>query len=308
MMQTIQDEFSSKLPQRDWLSDEVKRVAKEKVDAIYRKMGYPTSPLATDPLALREFYTPLLGNLSSSQPTNALAMAKLTVAKGFAKLGQPVDRGGFMMSITYTNAYYTGSLNAIQVLAGIQQFPVFDPNFPGYLLYGSMGSILGHELTHGFDNVGRHYDPSGNFTVWWDESSIQNFRNRTECFVEQYNNFSLKAPNGTDVAVNGQQTLHENIADAGGVGLSFGAWRRSQQEHPDSQGLPGLEHFTIEQLFFLRWAQTFCSYAPPAAGIEQIVADTHSPAFARILGPLANSRDFRMAYNCPVKEPTCELW
>jgi len=111
---------------------------------------------------------------------------------------------------------------------------------------------------------------------------------------------------GLRCRVRGQQTLHENIADAGGMATSFCAWQRSLDGKRDGdQMLPGLEQFSHEQMFFLRG---FCSYAPPAAGIEQIVADTHSPAFARILGPLANSRAFREAYNCPVKEPIGELW
>ena len=282
-------------------------MAREKVNTINRKVGYPSSPLAVDPLAIQAFYAPL--RLTNSYPANVLATARLTVAQGFDNLGKPVDRGAFLSSTTAVNAYYNPSLNEIVLLAGIQQFPIYDHRFPAYLLYGSMGAIAGHELTHGFDNTGRHYDPTGNFTVWWDEETIRQFRNRTTCFVDQYSRFTVKAPNGTDVRINGNRTLGENIADAGGVGTSFGAWRRWEKErNEEDQRLPGLDEFSNAQLFFLKWAQSWCSITPPDVAVGLIRTDVHSPAFARILGPLANSRDFREAFNCPVKEPTCELW
>ncbi len=172
-----------------------------------------------------------------------------------------------------------------------------------------MGSLCGHELTHGFDTGGRLYDATGNFTNWWDNRTIEAFDNRTSCFVDQYSKFSIAGPNNTKFNVDGYQTLGENIADSGGVAVSYGAWQKVQaaQVVPDL-GLPGLKHFSNEQLFFIQWAQTWCSVEPPGGSPDQLLSDVHAPGFARILGPLANSRGFREAFNCPVKEPTCELW
>jgi len=260
-----------------------------------------------DPLAIQAFYASL--RLTSSYPENVLATARLTVAQGYASLGKPVDRGTFPFATTAVNAVYNPQMNSVTIFAGIQQFPIYDRNFPAYLLYGSMGSITGHELTHGFDNQGRHFDASGNFTVWWDEKSIQQFRSRSDCFVDQYSRFTVSSPNGTAIPVSGNRTLGENIADAGGLALSFGAWRRWEDERKrEDERLPGLEQFSNAQLFFLKYAQTWCSIVPPEAAVDLIRTDAHSPAFARILGPVANSRDFREAFHCPVKEPTCELW
>ena len=148
ILQGLQAEFASRLADRDWLSDQVKKVANDKIDSIKRKIGYPKSPLTTDPLAIQAFYRDL--KLTSSYPENVLATARITVSHFWSQLGKPVDREAFFSSTQDVNAYYNPQLNEIVILTGIQQFPVYDRNFPGYMLYGGMGSIVGHELTHGF--------------------------------------------------------------------------------------------------------------------------------------------------------------
>ncbi len=308
ILTAIQQEFITRLHDKKWVSDHVKAGAEQKVKKILRKIGYPDiSPNVTNPIAIQAYYSDV--NITGSHFWNSLSLARSSIRHNWAQLARPTDRNLWQGTAATANAYYNPPTNEIVVYAGIQQFPVYQDDFPAYLSYGGMGSICGHELTHGFDTQGRLYDGDGNLTNWWDTPSIEAFDNRTNCFVDQYSNFTTPGPNGTALRVNGFFTLAENIADSGGVQISYGAWQKVQaaQTTPDL-GLPGLEHFSNEQLFFIQWAQTWCAVEPPAAMADQINTDVHSPGFARIRGPLANSRGFREAFNCPVKEPTCELW
>lgn len=133
-----------------------------------------------------------------------------------------------------------------------------------------------------FDSTGRHYDQRGNYTGWWDQSTIEAFKDKAECFVDQYHNFSVVGPDGKPLHVNGRLTLGENIADAGGVSASFAAWKRREAAHP-AELLPGLQHFRKEQLFFMSYGNWWCGKTRPETQVNRIYIDPHSPTFARIL-------------------------
>ncbi|KLP17112.1 endothelin-converting enzyme 1 [Fusarium fujikuroi] len=306
LVQHIKDSFSERIESRDWASDEVKEAAIEKVEAMKKIIGLPTFPDAVDPIALKEYYSDV--EIQPSMALTALSFAKSKVKNNWMTLGKPYNRGQFVLSTLTANAYHARTLNQIVLFAGFQQFPIYDVEFPSYLLYGGMGSVVGHEITHGFDNTGRNFDSIGNATQWWDEKSIKAFEEKTKCFIEQYNNFTILAPNGTDVHVNGTLTLDENIADAGGVSSSYEAWKKWEGEKGKAKNLPGLQGFTHEQLFFIKWSQTWCSNVPPELGLTLLEDDVHSPAPARVLLPLKNIVGFKKAFNCPKKEPVCELW
>jgi endothelin-converting enzyme len=306
LVQHIKDSFSERIESRDWATDEVKKASIEKVEAMAKIIGLPTFPDAVDPISLREYYSDV--NIQPSLASTALSFAKSKVKNNWMTLGEPYNRGQFVLSTLTANAYHARTLNQIVLFAGFQQFPIYDVEFPSYLLYGGMGSVVGHEITHGFDNTGRNFDEIGNATVWWDQESIKAFEEKTKCFVEQYNNFTVLAPNGTDVHVNGTLTLDENIADAGGVSSSFEAWKKWEAEKGKAKNLPGLQDFTHEQLFFIKWGQTWCSNVPPKLALTLLEDDVHSPAPARVLLPLKNTVGFNKAFNCPKKEPVCELW
>ncbi|KAK2031791.1 peptidase family M13 [Colletotrichum zoysiae] len=309
MMGSIQQAFISRLDDKDWLSSEVKKAAEEKVNAITRKIGYPdVSPDTASPRSLADYFTGL--KVGDGYFDNAVALAAFASKQVYAQLGKPSDRGLWLQTPSTTNAYYYGTYNDIVISAGIQQQPVYSAEFPSYINYGSLGSILGHELTHGFDNNGHNYAANGSLANWWDDKSLEAFNNRTKCFADQYQNFTVTAPNGTQVPVRGNFTLGENIADAGGVSTSFAAWKKLQgSRDAKDQDLPGLQKFSHDQVFFLRWAQTWCSKSSSREyDVYLLRSDVHSPGFARIKGPLDNSRDFRSAFNCPQKQPTCELW
>jgi endothelin-converting enzyme len=192
--------------------------------------------------------------------------------------------------------------------AGIMQFPVFDVNVPQYLSYGAFASVAGHELSHAFDSTGRHYDQTGNYTDWWTPSTVKAFTERADCFINQYSNYSIPGPDGKALHVNGKLTLGENIADAGGLSAGFKAWKIREKEYPEqNEKLPGLEEFTKDQLFFVSYANWWCGKSRDATAVQRIYTDPHAPKWARILGTMANSREFIEAFECK-KEPVCELW
>ncbi|KAH7471467.1 hypothetical protein FOMA001_g13368 [Fusarium oxysporum f. sp. matthiolae] len=306
LVDSIKGSFAERIETREWATSKVKKAAIEKLEAMEKLIGLPTDPNVVDPIALQNYYADI--EVKSSLAINALAFAKSRVAKKWATLGKPYNRRQFDMSTLTTNAYHAVSLNQIVLLAGFQQFPLYDVDFPSYLLYGGMGSVVGHEITHGFDNKGRQFDKTGNKTIWWDEESTEAFINKTKCFVEQYNKYTVTAPNGTKVHINGELTLDENISDAGGVVSSFGAWKKWESDKGKAKNLPGLHDFTHEQLFFLKWGQTWCSNTPPETVLKKLKTNDHSPESARVMLPLKNVKGFNEAFNCQKKEPVCELW
>lgn len=302
----IKHQFSNKLNALTWMDDSVKELATNKVKQIDQKIGYPTSsPDITNPEALGNYYRDL--KITSSFFNNSKSSSAWDVNQTWSQLGKPVNRGEWGMTADTVNAYYNPVGNEIVFPAAIMQFPFFGVDLPSYISYGAFASIAGHELSHAFDSSGRHYDENGNYTDWWTNHTVKEFQKRADCFVEQYSNFTIKDDKGEDIHVNGKLTLGENIADAGGVSAAFAAWNDHRATAPD-ESLPGLEHFTHEQLFYVFYANAWCGQVRKAQAVNYIYTDPHSPAFARILGTLGNSRGFRESFNCPVKEPTCELW
>ncbi|KAI0181405.1 endothelin-converting enzyme 1 [Hypoxylon sp. FL1284] len=306
----IKHQFITKLNDLSWMDDSVKKLAVNKVNNIDQKIGFPTaSPNITNPDALQAYYSGL--TISDSFFNNTLASNAREVNRTWSALGKPVDHGEWGMQADIVNAYYNPVGNEIVFPAGIMQFPVFDLDLPGYVSYGAFASVAGHELSHAFDNSGRHYDEHGNYTDWWTNSTVAEFDQRAGCFVDQYNAFTVPAAGGGNAAplhVNGRLTLGENIADAGGVSAAFAAWRDRVASAGPDQSLPGLDFFTHDQLFFVFYANWWCGKTRPEQAVQYVYTDPHSPAFARVLGTTANSRAFRDSFNCPVKEPTCELW
>ncbi|KAI0096493.1 endothelin-converting enzyme 1 [Daldinia grandis] len=302
----IKKQFISKLNDLSWMDDSVKKLAVNKVNNIDQKIGFPTtSPNITNPDALQAYYSGL--KISDSFFNNTLSSNALETNRTWSALGKPVDHGEWGMQADIVNAYYNPVGNEIVFPAGIMQFPVFQLELPSYVSYGAFASVAGHELSHAFDNSGRHYDEHGNFTDWWTNNTVQEFDKRANCFVEQYSNFTVQGNNGEPLHVNGRLTLGENIADAGGVSAAFAAWKSRTEISPD-QNLPGLDFFTQDQLFFVFYANWWCGKNRKEEAIRRIYTDPHSPAFARVLGTTANSKAFRESFKCPVKEPTCELW
>lgn len=306
----IKDMFIEKLKATTWMDPSVVDLGIEKVHKIVQKIGYPSkSPDIMDPKSLHNYYDSVKVS-ESTYFKNSLDMRRFEIARGWSSLGKPVDREEWGMTVPTVNAYYNPPGNEIVFPAGIMQFPVFDVAVPQYLSYGAFGAVSGHELSHAFDSTGRHYDQNGNYTDWWTPSTVAAFKERAQCFIDQYGNYSIPGPDDKPLYVNGKLTLGENIADAGGLSASYAAWKRRQGESNDkNQNLPGLsEHFSQDQLFFVSYANWWCGKSTKETAISRLYTDPHAPKWARVLGTMANSREFKKAFSCKEKEPVCELW
>ncbi|RVX75992.1 hypothetical protein B0A52_00349 [Exophiala mesophila] len=303
----IKGQFIEKLKKTTWMEKQVVDLAIDKVHNIVQKIGYPTkSPDILNPQKLRHYYK----SVDVSATTffeNAVSMSKSDVKKEWSALGKPVDRDQWDMTVPTVNAYYNPPGNEIVFPAGIMQFPVFDVAVPQYVSYGAFGSVSGHELSHAFDSTGRHYDQNGNYTDWWTDKTVRAFSDKAQCFIEQYANFTVEGADGKPLHVNGRLTLGENIADAGGLSASFQAWQQRRAETPNKH-LPGLDFFTQEQLFFVSYSNWWCGMSRKETAINRVYTDPHAPKWARILGTMANSREFLDSFQCNTREPVCELW
>ncbi|OUM67795.1 hypothetical protein PIROE2DRAFT_39719 [Piromyces sp. E2] len=190
----------------------------------------------------------------------------------------------------------------------ILQYPFYYSNEHDYLNYGSIGSVIGHELTHSFDNNGRLVDANGKENNWWTENDDKEFNEFSQCFIDQYSAFKIN-----DQFVDGERTLDENIADNGGISRSYEAWKLTLEKNPkkashQNKKLPGLSQFTFDQLFYISFAQHYCSIEN-----DDAFRNPHSPAKARINLSLSNSKVFAEVFNCPTNSPMnpqnkCEIW
>ncbi|KAG4034700.1 hypothetical protein MFRU_002g00540 [Monilinia fructicola] len=306
----IKDMFIEKLKATTWMDSSVIDLGIEKVHKIVQKIGYPTkSPDIMNPPSLHSYYQSVKVS-ESTYFKNSLNMRRFDIAREWSSLGKPVDREEWGMTVPTVNAYYNPPGNEIVFPAGIMQFPVFDVAVPQYLSYGAFGAVSGHELSHAFDSTGRHYDQNGNYTDWWTPSTVAAFQERAQCFIEQYGNYSIPGSDGKPLHVNGKLTLGENIADAGGLSASFAAWKKRQGRSNDkNENLPGLsEHFSQDQLFFVSYANWWCGKTTKETAINRLYTDPHAPKWARVLGTMANSKEFKEAFSCKDKEPVCKLW
>ncbi|XP_065318657.1 endothelin-converting enzyme homolog [Gordionus sp. m RMFG-2023] len=305
MIDSIKVSFKKQLTGVDWMDEDTKKVAAEKVDAVKNKIGFPEYLL--DSKLLDEKYEGLEFSVDDYFGNN-LRQIPFYVRKALRKLKLPVDKSRWSLTPHTVNAYYSASANEMVFPAGILQSPFYDSNFPKSLNFGAMGFIVGHELTHGFDDTGRQFDINGNLRSWWNETSVKNFNEKAECLKDQYSNFTLAR-----LKINGEQTLGENIADNGGLKATFSAFQSFKSSNPmDTTILPGL-NMTDDQLFFLSFAQVWCSVDSRKSLFFEILKDSHSPNKIRVLGTLSNSVEFSNAYNCAAKSPMnpdnkCSVW
>ncbi|KAK3380961.1 hypothetical protein B0H63DRAFT_501775 [Podospora didyma] len=280
----------------NWIEDTVKQTAKNKLWDMVLKIGYPSySPNITDPVALHDHYAGV--GIGQSFFNNSLSLARWKMDKAWSQLGSPRDRQEWSVTASTFNAFYNPSLNEIVFPACIMQPPTFHWDLPNYLNYGGFGAVAGHEIMHAFDKNGRKYDNRGRLVDWWTNASLAEYQRHADCFIDEFSNFTVKGIFGQTVHINGAMTQQENIADSAGLDAAFIAWR---EVHLNSKGkadlpLPGLEKFTPEQMFFVSYANMWCSKYTPGA-------------MNGMAGSLMNSRAFREAFDCPVKEPTCKMF
>ncbi|XP_063218947.1 endothelin-converting enzyme homolog isoform X2 [Bacillus rossius redtenbacheri] len=304
MINEVRDAFKRNLKNLHWMDEETRKSAEKKADAISDMIGFPNYIL--DPTALDETYKYLIFK-SDEYFENNVRANRYNFRMSLDMLDEPVNRTRWGMSPPTVNAYYAASKNQIVFPAGLLQSPFYDIRHPHSLNYGSMGVVMGHELTHAFDDQGREYDENGNLHKWWNNRTIEKFKERTDCMVNQYSKYDLN-----NKYINGKQTLGENIADNGGLKAAYHAYLKWQAEHEEEMRLPGL-NFTHRQLFFLSFAQVWCSASTDETTDLQIEKDTHSPPRFRVVGPLSNFDEFSKEFKCPMgsymnPKSKCEVW
>uniref|UniRef100_A0A4W6F171 endothelin-converting enzyme 1 n=1 Tax=Lates calcarifer TaxID=8187 RepID=A0A4W6F171_LATCA len=298
MINEIRSAFKEALDRLSWMDDQTRQAAKDKADAIYDMIGFPEFIL--DPKELDDVYD----GVSDANMLNFYNFSARVMAD---QLRKTPNKDQWSMTPPTVNAYYMPTKNGIVFPAGILQAPFYAHDHPKALNFGGIGVVMGHELTHAFDDQGREYDKEGNLRPWWQNSSVEAFRQRTECMMDQYSRYTVNGEH-----VNGKQTLGENIADNGGLKAAYHAYRSWVQRNGEEKRLPAV-NLTNDQLFFVGFAQVWCSVRTPESAHEGLVTDPHSPPRYRVIGTLANSPDFSRHFNCPAGTPMntgrpCEVW
>jgi putative endopeptidase len=286
MVGNIQAEFRRRLNAVTWMSEGTKAKAHRKLDAIVNRIGYPDKWLDYSALAVKR--EPFASNMKRA--------SAFVARRELSKIGKPTDRTEWGMTPPTVNASYSPQLNVITFPAGILQPPFFDPKADDAVNYGGMGAVIGHEITHGFDDQGRQFDADGNLSGWWDSTDSREFNRRAEVMERQAGSYVAI----DTFKVNGKLTLGENIADLAGVLIAYGAYRRSLEGKPEPGLIDGLSG---DQRFFLGWAQIWRSRYRDEFARLLVAVDPHGPNAFRANGPLSNIPEFARAFGCKPGDP-----
>ena len=297
MVNALEDALGADIQQLDWMTPETKKQAEAKLKAVSNKIGYPDH--WRDYSTVKIVRGDLLGNAQRARA--------FEVKRNLNKIGKPVDKTEWGMTPPTVNAYYNPPQNNINFPAGILQPPFFDMTEDDAVNFGGIGVVIGHELTHGFDDQGSKYAANGNLTNWWTDADRKEFDKRTGCLADEYSNFVAV----DDLHLNGHLTLGENTADNGGVHIALMALRKEMAK--DAKVRATKQGFTPEQRFFLGFAQIWCENHTPQIARLRVKTDPHSPGKYRVLGPLRNNADFAKAFHCKpgqkmVSENACHVW
>jgi putative endopeptidase len=289
MVNNLKDALADRVKTLEWMDEPTKQEALKKLAAMNVKIGYPDK--------WRDYS--LLKIDRASYVLNAMRAANFEVNRELKKIGKPVDRTEWGITSPTVNAYYDPNMNEIVFPAGILQPPFFDPKADDAVNYGGMGSVIGHEMTHGFDDQGRQYDAAGNLRDWWSPESAAKFKERSQAVVQQYSEYE-PVPG---VHINGELTQGENIADIGGAKIAYAALQKALAGKPQEK----IDGLTPEQRFFLGWAQIWRANQREDDLRLRLNTDPHSPTHYRCNGPLANMPEFAKAFNlpddCPMVRP-----
>jgi len=299
MVDALEQSLAEDIHDLSWMSDDTKKQAKAKLDAIRNKIGYPDKYRDYSSVVIQP--DDLLGNVMRGNT--------FEIRRDIGKIDKPLDRKEWGMTPPTVNAYYSGSFNEIVFPAGILQPPFFDKSMDDAVNFGGIGVVIGHELTHGFDDQGRKYDPHGNLHDWWTAEDAKEFEKRASCVSDEYSSFVAV----DDLKLNGKLTLGENTADNGGARIALMAL-----EHMiagDKTGKEGqkLDGFTPDQRFFLGFARVWCEKRRPEYSRMLVTVDPHSPGKYRIDGVVQNMPEFQKAWGCKAGQPmvaenACRVW
>jgi endothelin-converting enzyme/putative endopeptidase len=291
----LRTSYAKDLETLPWMGAETKKRALEKLQAMVDKIGYPAK--WRDYSALEVKRDDLLGN--------AMRAESFEARRELAKIGKTVDRGEWGMTPPTVNAYYSPLHNDINFPAGILQPPFFSLGADDAANYGAIGAVIGHEMTHGFDDQGRQFDPRGNLKNWWTADDTKNFKSRAACLSDQAGSFVAV----DDVKQNGALTLGENTADNGGIHIAYAAYKAHSAGAPETK----VAGFTPDQRFFLAFAQVWCNNSTPEYARFLALNNPHPAPQFRANGVLSNMAEFGQAFNCPAGSPmvranACRVW
>ncbi|MGI4875113.1 MAG: M13 family metallopeptidase [Janthinobacterium lividum] len=284
MVGNVKASLAEHIQTNTWMSAPTKAEALKKLNALRVKIGYPDK--------WKDYSALTIGRASYTQ--NVLAAHRWESRRQAARFGGPVDHTEWDMTPPTINAYYNPPLNEIVFPAGYLQPPFFDPKADDAVNYGAIGGVMGHEMTHGFDDQGRQYDAAGNLRDWWTPQDAAEFTKRAAVVAHQYDAFSPL----DSVHVNGQLTMGENLADFAGLTIVYGALEKQLQQRYGNNPRPKFDGFTPEQRFFLSWAQLRRTNIRPEALRQQLLTDPHSPGQYRTIGPIMNMPQFQAAFGC----------
>ncbi|XP_065215808.1 neprilysin-2 isoform X2 [Planococcus citri] len=309
MVEGIRKEMYKILSTVDWMDESTRKNALDKARSMVNHIAYPDELLEEKKLI--EFYEKLEID-PNEYYMSLLNLTKFGTDYSFSKLREPVNKTDWITHSrpAVVNAFYNSLENSIQFPAGILQHAFFSNDRPKYLNYGAIGFVIGHEITHGFDDQGRQFDKNGNLVDWWDPNTKERYLEKAKCIIDQYGNYTAEEVN---LKLNGVNTQGENIADNGGVKeayLAYIAWSKKNGVEPK---LPGLQDYSPQQMFWISAANVWCSKYRPESLKLRITTGFHSPGRFRVIGPLSNQEEFARDFRCPSgskMNPTkkCKVW
>ncbi len=279
LVNNLQETYADRIQHLDWMSDSTKKKALTKLNAFMKKIGYPDK--------WKDYSS--LNVVGNDYVKNILAASQFEYNYDLGKLGRPVDRMEWGMTPPTVNAYYNPAFNEIVFPAGILQYPFFDFEADDAVNYGGIGAVIGHEMTHGFDDQGRLYDADGNLRNWWSPEDSNKFVTKANMVVKQFNAYTVL----DSTHVNGELTEGENLADLGGITIAYQAFKKTKQ----GQGNEKIDGLTPDQRFYLSWAQVWRANTTPEELAQRIKTDPHSPTKWRCNGPVTNVQSWYDAFN-----------
>ena len=299
MVDALEKSLAEDIHDLSWMSDETKKQAKVKLDSIRNKIGYPDVYRDYTSVVIKP--DDLLGNIAQANTFES--------KREIAKIDKPLDRKEWGMTPPTVNAYYSGSFNEIVFPAGILQPPFFDKAMDDAVNFGGIGLVIGHELTHGFDDQGRKFDPQGNLHDWWTEQDGKEFEKRAACVADEYSKFVAV----DDLKLNGKLTLGENTADNGGARVALMALEHMIADDKTGKEGQKIDGYTPEQRYFLGFARVWCEKRRPEVARVRVLTDPHSPGKYRVDGVVQNMPEFQKAWGCKAGQPmvaenACHVW
>ena len=299
MVDELEEALDEDIRQLPWMSEATKKQAKLKLVAIRNKIGYPDVWRDYSKLSIQP--GDLVGNF--------LRANEFESRRQIAKIGKPLDRKEWGMTPPTVNAYYSGSRNEIVFPAGILEPPFFDKKMDDAVNFGGIGLVIGHELTHGFDDQGRKFDPQGNLRDWWTDQDGKEFEKRASCVADEYGNFVAV----DELKLNGKLTLGENTADNGGARIALMALLNTIAQDKSGKAADKIDGYTPEQRFFLGFGRVWCEKRRPEYSRMLVNVDPHSPGRYRVNGVVENMPEFQKAWGCKagqpmVRENACRVW